>query len=94
MRKYLILAGLAITGCTAEPNDNDPAKGLVEFVDAHQKGHDTDHWVEMKNMSGNWEKTVLVFGYLGDYNECQTVMAGLKKVNYAREYRCVPANQK
>jgi hypothetical protein len=85
---------VTLTSCSAKEKDSDPAQNLVDFVDAHKTGGDVDHWIEMKNLSGEWEKTVLVFGYLGDYDECQKVLSGLKKANFAREYRCVPANQK
>jgi len=95
MRTLVALAALLfVTGCNTKADDKDPSQKLVEFIDANKVGRDTDHWIEMKNLAGEWEKTVLVFGYIGDYEECQTALAGLKKVNYSREYRCVPANQK
>ncbi len=95
MRQLVVLASLLfITACSAKPDDKDPSKKLVEFIDANKVGRDTDHWIEMKNLAGEWEKTALVFGYVGDYEECKTAAAGLKKVNYERDYRCVPANQK
>ena len=48
-------------------------------------------------MAGEWEKTGLIFGYSGDNEdgdseECLKAIAGLKKVNYLREYRCSSAN--
>ena len=46
----------------------------------------------MKNMSGEWERVGLIFGYLGDYDECLKAISGLGRENYVREYRCVPAN--
>ena len=46
----------------------------------------------MKNFAGEWERVGLIFGFIGDYEECLKVTAGMKKVNYAREYRFVPAN--
>ncbi len=54
---------------------------------------DVDHWIELKNLAGEWEQVGLIFGYIGDYDECQKAIEGLKKVNYAREYRCVPAQR-
>lgn len=51
-----------------------------------------DQWVEMRNMIGEWEKTALIFGYADDYGECMKTIAGLREVNFDRDYRCVPAN--
>ena len=88
----LLLATLA--ACDSSKDATDQSMQLVQFVESNKTGTDTDHWIEVRNYTGEWEKTVLVFGYIGDFDECQKAMAGLKKVNYAREYRCVPANQK
>lgn len=65
---------------------------LDKHVRDHRVGKDADHWIEMKNLTGKWERTGLIFGYYGDYEECLKAIAGLKKENYAREYRCTPAN--
>ncbi len=46
----------------------------------------------MKNSADEWERVGLIFGYADDYDECLKAIAGLKQVNFAREYRCVPAN--
>lgn len=93
---YALLALIALmcSGCSKTNSYEDQSKAFIAHVDEHKMGVDTDYWVEMLNMSGEWEKTVLVFGYTDDFAECQTVAAGLKKVNFAREYRCKPANQK
>lgn len=63
-----------------------------EVVSKHRIGSDVDQWIEMKNVTGEWERTGLIFGYLGDADECAKAIEGLKRANYAREYRCVPAN--
>ena len=83
---------LILAGCSNDDTD-DPYRKIEAFVSANPVGAASDHWIEMKNMDGAWEKTGLVFGYLDDFDECQKAIAGLKKVNYAREYRCVPANR-
>jgi hypothetical protein len=85
---------VSLTSCSAGNDELDPTQDLVEFVESHKTGQDVDHWIELKNMAGEWEKTALIFGYVGDYEECQKALSGLKKENYAREYRCVPANQR
>lgn len=56
-------------------------------------GHSNDYWMEMKNAMGEWERLALVFGYWNDYEGCQDIIEVLGKKNYAREYRCVPANR-
>ena len=66
---------------------------FVKYVTTHKIGNSADYWVEMKNALGGWEKTILVFGYyVGDGSECESVIAGLKSINYARDYRCTAAN--
>ncbi|MCW2337358.1 hypothetical protein M2337_001591 [Sphingobium sp. B2D3A] len=66
--------------------------GLIRQVQNNRVGTDTDYWIEMKNMDGEWERTGLIFGYVDDSGECKKAVSGLKSVNYAREYRCAPAN--
>jgi hypothetical protein len=95
MRPFLLLAlTLVLTACNQVGSSADPSKKLEDFVESHKTGDDTDQWIEMNNVAGEWEKTGLIFGYRGDNEECEKAIAGLKKANYAREYRCVPANQK
>lgn len=87
----IVSCTLALAGCGS--GDSIPGQdGLVRQVERGQIGSDTDQWIEMKNMAGEWEKTGLIFGYNGDNEECLKAIEGLKKVNYAREYRCSPAN--
>lgn len=88
----LATVGLSLAGC----RQSDAIPGydeLVSHVQRHKTGRDVDHWIEMRNFAGEWERTGLIFGYVDDYSECMNAVAGLKKVNYAREYRCVPANR-
>ncbi len=47
----------------------------------------------IENLAGEWERTGLIFGYVDDQEECLKAIAGLKRVNYAREYRCASANE-
>lgn len=88
----VMLAAVALSGCADErkvPGYDD----LIAQVERGQIGQDTDQWIEMKNLAGEWERTGLIFGYADDYEECLKAIAGLKKVNYAREYRCMTANK-
>lgn len=92
----ILLAGVALlAGCNQ--SSETPVNGhdaLVAHVEKNPVGTDPDQWIEMKTISGEWDRVGLIFGYYGaDYDECLKAIAGLKKVNYAREYRCVPANK-
>jgi hypothetical protein len=82
---------LLLTACGEEEPVTDFDR-LASHVASNKVGRDTDYWIEMRNMAGEWERTGLIFGYVDDYAECLNAVAGLKKVNYAREYRCRPAN--
>jgi hypothetical protein len=81
-----------LAGCSSEMGEISGHDGLVNRVAENKVGMASDHWIEMKNIAGQWERTGLIFGYADDYGECLKAIAGLKEVNYAREYRCVPAN--
>ncbi|QJQ32310.1 hypothetical protein GV829_07485 [Sphingomonas lacunae] len=91
VRMGTVLLALAVAGCA----DDSAPKGYEAFerdVSQNRLGSQPDTWIEIKNLSGEWEKTGLIFGYVNDYEECQKAIAGLKAENYAREYRCSPAN--
>ncbi len=97
MRVGAIAALLALSGCSDEPAGSDGLEipgfdQLVSQVEQGKVGRSSDHWIEMKNSADEWERVGLIFGYADDYDECLKAIAGLKQVNYAREYRCVPAN--
>lgn len=90
------LAALALSSCAGPERATTYDEQLDKFVEEVSKakmGRDVDHWIELKNLAGEWEQVGLIFGYIGDYDECQKAIEGLKKVNYAREYRCVPAQR-
>ena len=92
--RALTAAGAAIlllAGCGdrhATPGFDD----LSDQVSDNRVGADADQWIEMLNLVGEWERTGLIFGYGDDFSECQKAIEGLKKANYSRDYRCVPAN--
>lgn len=94
--RFAVLAVSALSivasGCGNGDDGVEGHNSLVKHVERTRVGSDADHWIEMKNMAGEWERTGLIFGYLGDYDECLKAIAGLKGANDAREYRCVPAN--
>ena len=83
-----------VAGCSDSGTKIDGYDELVAQVASNPIGHDADSWIEYKNMAGEWEKTGLIFGYLGDFEECQKAIAGFKAAHPKAEYRCVPANEK
>lgn len=80
-----------LAGC-ADDGDIPGYDPLESQIAGKRVGRAADHWIELRNLAGEWERTGLIFGYADDYEECTKAIAGMKKVNYAREYRCVPAN--
>jgi hypothetical protein len=88
------LALVTISACRSHNSEIEGMKDLESYVAKNKIGADEDQWIEMRNMTGQWERVGLVFGFLGVLGECQNAIAGLKKINFAREYRCVPANSK
>lgn len=83
---------LSLFGCEKAP-DPSGDNGLALYLKVHRIGSGADQWIEMKNMAGEWERTGLIFGYASDdYAECVKAISGMKRINFAREYRCVPAN--
>lgn len=89
-----LVAALLCGACSKSEADKSASSNLEEFVRSATIGEDADYWIEMKNMSGEWEKTGLIFGYYGDHEECEKAISGLKAANDAREYRCELANIK
>ena len=90
-----MLALVSMTSaCDDEPKYEPEYKNLEAFVSKAPIGADADYWIEMKNAFDEWEKVGLIFGYNGDFEECEKAIGGLKSANYAREYRCTPANTK
>lgn len=88
----LTVIPLLFTGGCA-PDEGVPGhSGLERQVEGSPVGTASDHWIEMKNLVGEWERTGLIFGYGDDFEECQKAIEGLARINTAREYRCVPAN--
>jgi hypothetical protein len=89
-----LLVGIAsalLAGCS-DPGEIPGFDALENQVKSERVGHAADHWIEMQNLAGEWERTGLIFGYANDYDECAKAIAGLRQVNDARHYRCVPAN--
>nr|WP_315459224.1 hypothetical protein [uncultured Sphingorhabdus sp.] len=86
------LLALALSGCG---NQSVTGEEFASYANSHTVGNASDYMLEMTNMAGEWEPVMFVFGYAdvdGTRGECLNAARALKKVNYAREYRCVLAN--
>lgn len=90
----LIAVAVVLASCEGHEPKVEGFEAFESHVGSQAIGGDPDQWIEMKNMAGEWERTGLIFGYLGDFEECQKAIEGLAKANSARQYRCVPANVK
>lgn len=79
-------------GCNRPPSTGEE---FTEYVRGQKIGNTRDYMLEMQNMAGEWEPVMFVFGYSdedGTRVECENAADGLRKINFARKYRCVPAN--
>ncbi|URD60476.1 hypothetical protein M8312_11885 [Sphingomonas sp. KRR8] len=91
--RALGLAVLALSASSCGGNDLvKNSSSLITHVEGHRYGRASDQWIEMVNMSNEWEKVGLIFGYTDDRAECVKAIEGLKRANEGREYRCEPAN--
>jgi len=90
MKWSAIAVMLLVAGCSDA--DTRAEKDIAGWVQKGKVGGDVDQWIEMQNIDGSWSKTGLIFGYADDEGECEKAIAGLKRVNYARQYRCAQAN--
>lgn len=85
-------AALLLASCSKPVST---AEEFQKFAKDHKIGSAKDYMLEMQNMAGEWEPVIFVFGYADDDGtrvECENAADGLRKVNYARTYRCIPAN--
>ena len=93
MQIELILSGLMIfsftNGCQAEATTS----GLVELVESYKAlPDDPMYWFEVLNSFGEWEKTMLIFGYFGNEGACSFQLELAKKYPLFTDYRCVEVN--
>lgn len=79
-------AGLTVALlASCSPKDEVPgAKALYRQVERSTVGYDADYWIVMRNMSGEWERVGLIFGYVDDHEECEKAADGLRAANTDR----------
>ncbi|MDT9600044.1 hypothetical protein [Sphingosinicella rhizophila] len=92
MRLTALFIALSLLAACGEGDGVAGSDALSRHVKNNRVGSDADQWIEMMNMTGEWERVGLIFGYYGDNDECKKAIAGLKLENTAREYRCISAN--
>lgn len=46
------------------------------------------YWFEMKNVAGEWEKMILVFGYAENKASCDFLLSYAQKTSPARMFKC------
>lgn len=91
--KVAALAIFMVCSACSGADETVPGQATLEAaVRVNRVGQDADQWIEMRSMAGGWDRVGLIFGYRGDSDECRKAIAGLKRENYARQYRCTPAN--
>lgn len=92
MRRRFLLSGVIglvmIGGCKEETG----VDGLVDFVGSTQLGENPAYWFELLNVLGDWEKTMLIFGYWNNEVACNFQLELARKDPQGREYRCLSAN--
>lgn len=91
MKKFALLSLIVLAACNGDSYEVQYDDG-VKKIGEKRLGSAADQWIEMHNSYGEWERTGLIFGYADDREECLKAIAGLKKVNFQREYRCTAAN--
>jgi hypothetical protein len=64
-----------LAGCGGD-GSVDGYDALVRHVEGTRVGTDADQWIEMRNMAGEWERTGLIFGYLGDHDDVRRPSPG------------------
>ncbi|WP_417248518.1 hypothetical protein [Celeribacter sp.] len=86
----LIVAGTTVVAAFAE-DGADGTKRLVDAVNANPSLHDAT-WFEKKNVMGEWEKMMLIFGYAGtgDYAVCERLIELAAQDGSTEVFRCNP----
>ena len=91
-----ILTALGLFGCQEAASPTRSQSEFEKFVGEKPIGYATNYWLQMLQLDGTWGNVALVFGYYeegGSFTECQHMTVELTRVNFARKYRCVPANK-
>ena len=81
---------VSLFGCSRKESFTDGAERLTKFIQEKPIGQ-SDTWLEKQSlMSGEWDRIVLIFGYMDDSEACQEVRELLALKYPEHRYRCVP----
>lgn len=84
----VIILSFALIGC-GEPTVLQKEKQLDKAVKRTDYAEDS-YWLEMLSSNGyEWDKTILVFGYIDDLEVCMDLKRKWE-AEWGRTYRCVP----
>lgn len=90
--KWLSIIPVLLFVSSCSDSYENQQQALVSFVNKKQLGSSKDYWLTKKNMLGEWEKTVLVFGHMDDYDVCND-LASLYMSKYPLDkYSCMATN--
>ena len=67
------------------------AEVIEKFVNEDISGSGS-YWLEMNNAFGQWEKMILVFGYIDDQVPCNLIQEFAAEDSPDRQFRCVRAD--
>ena len=92
MRVAALIALFLAFGGNANSQEQVGGERILEFVAENRVGGSPDHWFQVKNAMGEWERVILVFGYADDSSVCMDLVDMARREAPRTEYRCVPAN--
>lgn len=82
-----LIAIMALGACKEELKSDK----LVEFVTENEISSNSAYWFELHNTFGEWEKTILVFGYWDNEQECSWLLEKSRLETPQRSFRCEAA---
>jgi len=97
LKKFLkflgVLVGLGVVGFGvllffATREKTTTGEALEKFVNEDIKGSGS-YWLEMQNSFGQWDKMILVFGYVDDRTPCNSIQKFAAEDAPNRQFRCV-----
>ena len=100
MKKFLkflgVLVGLGAVGLgvllfLATREKPTTGEAIEKFVNEDIKGSGS-YWLEMENSFAQWEKMILVFGYVDDRTPCNSIQKIAAADAPNRQFRCVRAD--
>lgn len=87
-----VLIGVSlIIGTTGCAKRLDPAEQDTVIQDIVRKKGIDGAWLEKRsNMTGNWDRVALIYGYVDDYESCEEIQYMYLAKYPTLQYRCVP----